>query len=323
MFARQLNQIRLDVSITPKGPLLIRSGRQGADPTRAQLEAVRTTVDGQLSVYIPGSSLKGVMRSHAERLLTSEGLAITPTFDKEAWKVFNQRTKADEAHRGTCPLGRTFGSLNLKSRTAVTDFLPGGHSPVGSSDRRRQLELANNVEIRNGVAIDRLLGSASGGALFDREAVVQGRFDGRIVLRNAQLYQLALVLLVLRDLDEGFLQLGSSTSRGHGFVSVAWRSLVIESRRGRTPEGKLFGAGALEQAMPAPRRENGEPPKSYEFFGGDTIELPVGLNRQSKLAWDQIRVPPERIDELAETLMREKSPWMHFLQEAEGKSWAA
>ena len=322
MFARQLNQIRLDVSISPKGPLLIRSGRQGADPTRPQLEAVRTTVDGQPSVYIPGSSLKGVLRSHAERLLTSEGLAITPTFDKEAWKVFNQKTPADEAHRGTCPLGRTFGSLNLKSRTAVTDFLPGGHSPVGSGDRRRQLELANDVEIRNGVAIDRLLGSASGGALFDREAVVQGRFDGRIVLRNAQLYQLALVLLVLRDLDEGFLQLGSSTSRGHGFVTVAWRSLVIESRRGRTPDGQLFGAGALEQAMPRPQH-NGEEPRSYELFGGDSIALPSGLASQSKLAWDQVRVPPERIDELAEVLMGERGPWIHFLQEAESKTWAA
>lgn len=318
MFARQINQMRLDFSIVPKGPLLIRSGRQGADPTRAQLECVRTTVDGQPSVYIPGSSLKGVMRSHAERLLTSEGLAITPTFDRAAQKAFNQKTSGDEAHRGTCPLGRTFGNLHLKSRTAVTDLLPGGHSPVGSDDRRRQLELANAVEIRNGVAIDRLLGSAAGGALFDREAVVQGRFDGRIVLRNVQLYQLAMVLLVLRDLDEGFIQLGSSTSRGHGFVSVDWRSLVIESRRGKTPAGQLFGAGALAERMPKPGKGDEQ---DYALFEKDSIDLPGGLASQPKLSWDRLAVPPERIDELAQLLV--DGPWMGFLSQAEGKTWAA
>ncbi len=319
MFARQINQIRIDFSITPQGPLLIRSGWQGADPTRAQLECVRTAVDGQPSVYIPGSSLKGVMRSHAERLLTSAGLKITPTFDKNAQSVFNQKTAGDVAHRGTCPLGRTFGSLHLKSRLAVTDLLPGGSSPSGSPDRQQQLELANAVELRNGVAIDRLLGSAAGGALFDREAVVQGRFDGRIVLRNAQLYQLALVLLVLRDLGEGFLQLGSSTSRGHGFVAVEHRSLVIESRRGLTPAGQLVGAGFLERLMPPPGNKDAN--KGYDLFGDDSVTLPAKLELRPKLAWDRLVVPATHLDDLAESLV--EGPWTKFLKQAEDKTWAA
>ena len=79
MFAQQLNQIRLDLSLTPRAPLLVRTGRKGggADPTRPDLECVRTAWGGASSVYLPGSSLKGVMRSHAERLLLSEDVQVT------------------------------------------------------------------------------------------------------------------------------------------------------------------------------------------------------------------------------------------------------
>ena len=129
MFARQLNQIRIDLSISPRGPLLIRSGRKGADPSRPDLECVRTSVDGTPTVYLPGSSLKGVMRSHAERLLISEGVEITETFSKAGMQAFRQDVDGKTAYSGTCPLGRTFGNLHVKGHVAVSDLLPGGHDP--------------------------------------------------------------------------------------------------------------------------------------------------------------------------------------------------
>jgi CRISPR/Cas system CSM-associated protein Csm3 (group 7 of RAMP superfamily) len=311
MFIQQLNQIRLDLAITPRGPLLIRSGRQGADPTRPQLEYVRTRVDGEPSVYIPGSSLKGVMRAHAERLMRSEGLAITDTFLKDAHQAFRQKDPGVVTYANSCPLGRTFGNLHVKGHVSVSDHLPGVHSSPGSADRRKQLQRANDLEERNGVGIDRLLGSASGGALFDKELVVEGRFDGRILLRNVQLYQLGLVLLVLRDLDEGYVQLGSGTTRGHGFVSAKIRRLVIESRRGRVPAGELAGVGEL--------MENGG---GYKFFPGDRMPLPKGLDSKSKLLWDRIEVTPERLDDLAEELVA--GPWTKFVEQAkEVKGWRA
>lgn len=310
MFSRQMNQIRLDLSIIPNGPLLIRSGRTGADPTRPNLECVRTTVDGKPSVFIPGSSLKGVIRAHAERLMRSEELKITDTFSKLAAQAFDQATPGVETYAGSCPLGRTFGNLHVKGHVSVSDLIPGGHAPSGSEERSKELERANAVEQRNGVAIDRLLGAASGGALFDEEVVVQGRFDGRILLRNVQLYQLALILLVLRDLDEGFLQLGSSTTRGHGFVKVEIRSLIIESRRGKSPQGKLVGVGDLLAA------------KEYQLFADDHIDLPQGLDVTPKLMWDRLTVPSGRVDDLAEALV--EGPWIRFLDQAQGMGpWAA
>lgn len=310
MFARDLNRIRIDLSIAPKGPVLIRSGRQGADPTRPDLEWVRTWLGDQRTVYLPGSSLKGVIRAHAERLLTTEEVRITPTFKKSS--AVNQRTPGDEAFRNTCPLGRTFGSLGLKGHVSVSDFIPGGHAAPGSPERDEQLRLANRTEQRNGVGIDRLLGSVSGGALFDQEVVVGGRFDGQVAFRNVQLYQLALLLLVLRDLDEGYVQIGSGTSRGNGWVSAPLLRIVIQSRIRPGSPDKLLGVGPL---MPDP--------EAYDLFPGDEVGLPAGIATTERLGWQQLVLKgKEAIDPFAEALLA--GPWSRFLAEAKRRQgWAA
>lgn len=313
MFARDLNRIRLDLSISPKGPILIRSGRQGADPTRPDLEWVRTWLGDQRTVYLPGSSLKGVIRSHAERLLTTEGIGITPTFAKRKDGAPNQKTPGEEAFRKTCPLGRTFGTLGIKGRVSVSDFIPGGHAVPGSPDRDEQLRLANRTEQRNGVGIDRLLGSVHGGALFDQEVVVGGRFDGQVFFRNVQLYQLALLLLVLRDLDEGYVQVGSGTSRGNGWVKADIGSIVIESRTVAGSEGKLLGAGALSPDSEA-----------YSLFPGDEMELAGLALEKDRLGWRKLTIRGEDgIESFADALLA--GPWSRFLSEARKRrdGWVA
>ncbi len=310
MFSQQLNQIRIDLSLTPKAPLLIRSGRKGsADPTRPELECVRTAWGGAPSVYIPGSSLKGVMRSHAERLLLSEEVKITPTLGAPRPTDFDQGTPGVETYKGSSPLGRTFGNLYLKGHVSVSDHLPGAHE-TDSAERERWTALANNVEQRNGVAIDRLLGSAAGKALFDQELVVQGRFDGRIILRNVQLYQLALLLLVIRDLHEGYVQLGSGTTRGNGWVEATVREIVIETRLGKGQAGTLRGVGALLAKA-----------SEYELFDRDEMLLPAGISAKPHLVWDQVRVGTKQVDTLAEALVT--GPWTTFLAGAKGRRWKA
>ena len=57
-----LCELHLDFAIEPRGPLLIKSGREaGADPTLPDMNFVRTyhPTLGE-TVYLPGSSLKGV-----------------------------------------------------------------------------------------------------------------------------------------------------------------------------------------------------------------------------------------------------------------------
>src|SRR5438067_979243 len=70
-----LNEATLDLELRPSSPLLIKSGEAGEvslDPLLPDMNFVRTRrPDRGEEVYVPGSSLRGVLRSHAERLLRS------------------------------------------------------------------------------------------------------------------------------------------------------------------------------------------------------------------------------------------------------------
>ncbi|HBE17385.1 MAG TPA: CRISPR-associated protein, partial [Cyanobacteria bacterium UBA11367] len=68
MHKRFVNQCTIDISILPSGPILIKA-EEGADPTKPNMEFVETYHAGGRSIYLPGSSLKGAIRAHAERIV--------------------------------------------------------------------------------------------------------------------------------------------------------------------------------------------------------------------------------------------------------------
>src|SRR5437660_7389265 len=69
MLKALVNEARLRLNITTQGPLLIKTGY--ATVIGADMAPVMTYHNGQQEVYIPGSSLKGVFRSHIEKVVNS------------------------------------------------------------------------------------------------------------------------------------------------------------------------------------------------------------------------------------------------------------
>jgi len=66
------NEAILDLSLKPHTPLLIKSGQPTEiDPTLPDMQFVRTRRPdtGEEVIYIPGSSLRGVVRSDVEQLV--------------------------------------------------------------------------------------------------------------------------------------------------------------------------------------------------------------------------------------------------------------
>lgn len=253
-----INRARIDLRFSPATPLLVKTGDKGAQllhPERPDLMCVRTDhrALGE-TVYVPGSSLKGVVRSAAERVLRSLELPCCDPMDHRS-RCHDAASKEGDAiarkgregvehpmaavHRMLCLACRTFGSQAMASRVSFSDAYP---TPATA-------ERANRTETRNGVSIDRGTGGPARGKLFEMEVVVGGDFETSIHLANYELWQLGLVAVVLGDLDDGFIRLGSAKSRGLGRVTVDVTGLVADQIGRR---GALVGVGALRDDLVEP-----------------------------------------------------------------------
>jgi len=281
MFKQSYNRAVLRIRLETVTPLLIKAGDAGLDPTAAELTCVRTrhAMHGT-TVYIPGSSLKGVIRAAAEatvrgQTFSRDGSAVIGACNPlehatSCGRFAGKQMTSTDVHKNQCLACRVFGSLALKGRSSVRDLFPWNEKGVsstlpGAENHRR----ANQVEIRHGVAIDRVVGSVRHGP-FDQELVPAGiSFWGEIALENYQVWQLGLLVQGLDEITDGFAQLGSSKSRGLGVARVEVESILHEQpvRAGNRP----MGAGAMvsqdEQSAYGMFRDSELPPTMGELRG--------------------------------------------------------
>lgn len=272
MFKRHLNELTIHFTITPDGPILIKAGDTGAvDPTRPDMEFVRTWYNGQETVYLPGSSLKGMIRAHCEKVARTvsngnhngaEGrdhmarrMACNPLLDKSAdpeggcgekfsrlWP--SKSPAAEEAMRYSCFVCQMFGNTALASHVRLSDAYPTAEF----------MAIANRTEERHGVAIDRVYGSVAVGP-FQFETVTHGVFAGTLTVRNFTTAQLGLLGLALRDLQEQRVSIGFAKSRGLGRIktTIARTSLrypsgeYLETAEGQrlVQDGAISGVASL------------------------------------------------------------------------------
>jgi hypothetical protein len=146
-----------------------------------------------------------------------------------------------------CYACRTFGSLELASRTRFCDAYP--WKPGASRDEMENGAKQIIIETRTNVMIDRRRGTAAGGSLFDLEVVSSGNFYGEIIIRNYQLWQIALLALVIRDMQEGYQRLGGLKSRGFGWVNAQVEDFAFQQFGALTCDENtpsLRGIGAIE-----------------------------------------------------------------------------
>jgi len=257
LFDTFTGRLRLEVLLTTRTALHIGAGGSG-DPLGTDLPVVR---DGSGRPYIPGSSLKGVLRSAAEALFHGAPFADrSPRPALSACRIMaglpcvthqrvdevrkekeaedhaqNDRSRpldisrmvAEMVWAESCSVCRIFGSLELASRARFPDLPLAGDLPP--------------LELRNGVGIDRDKGLAADRVLYDFEAVPPGTsFRLTVVLDNPDDADAGLLLYLFHELDQGNLALGGKASRGLGLVQVQWESIVETRIREENPFADLL-----------------------------------------------------------------------------------
>lgn len=265
MLKKLTNEAFCTLHITTTGPLLVKSGH--ASISGPDMTPVLTFRNSRQEVFIPGSSLKGVFRSHVEKVVGSlkPHVACYPfeinnekrpadreqrqrDFRDSCGGMFTQYAKrhrdyleniTDRVYAASCPVCRLFGSTGFIGRIAI------GDAYLVSKEIKEQ---------RDGVGIDRLTGGTSHGAKFELEVVSTGvEFETDIHLRNFEIWQLGMLFVVLQDLEDELIHIGSGRSRGLGKIKATISDRATNGRPGgfvtstmrasQEPENELWGLG--------------------------------------------------------------------------------
>lgn len=224
MLKKLVNECKFSLQITTVGPLLVKSGY--ATPHGPDMSPVLTYRNGQEQVFIPGSSLKGVFRSHVEKVIRSlkDDVVCVPFGDAFCGDKFENRKKKKEeltneiVYHDSCPACRLFGSTYFIGRIAIGDAYlttsPG---------------VERYTEKRDGVGIDRFSGGAANRALFNLQVVSAGTtFQTDVYLRNFEIWQLGAVMLILQDMEDELIRVGSGRSRGLGHIKGTVSQIDIQ-----------------------------------------------------------------------------------------------
>jgi len=251
---------RLEVTadlVTATG-LRVGRGGEAAEPPATDLPVLK---DAAGRPYLPGSSLRGALRSHMERFVRAlevpprDGRGACNPVQEGEWCVKADQVRAwkqearqrggsdswfsDQIWRSSCRVCRVFGSPWLASRVRIADLYVDGEA---------------RVEIRPGVSIDRDKGTVKN--LYDFEAVPAGvRFRLVLTAENLDPEETGMIWLGLRELERGHIHLGGFKGRGLGQVALenlsvrgvatgqrqALRAYLVEGVLAEIPVGTMDG----------------------------------------------------------------------------------
>lgn len=192
---------------------------------------------------IPGSSLKGAMRSFLEQYLSSEsGKEVIP--DKVHYRreiCSEERPCAD--HKKDKELKNLLKSKNADAEKKLSEYLFG---VAGNNEKCGKLcivcrlfgspysaakfsirdagvddSFENKFEIRSGVAIDRNFGTGVDGKKFETEVVPKGtKFAFRAILENGDDIEWKVTKQLLMAMSLNMIAIGGMKSRGLGEIQL-------------------------------------------------------------------------------------------------------
>jgi CRISPR-associated protein Csm3 len=217
-FEKLTDLIELNLDLQTLGSLTIKAGDQ--PQTLADSPVIR--IGG--APVIPGSSLKGALRSSLEALLSAKGtLVCVPATaipnqikrdrqDAQYLKNIGRKEPCRPNDRDLCPVCSIFGTVGgNQGLSGSAIFLD---ARLGEAFR------PDMVPERTHVAITRDTRSQSGGALVTNETVDAGvKFTGAIRLVNPQDWQVGALLHALEWLRQ--LGIGSKKTAGYGQLDIA------------------------------------------------------------------------------------------------------
>ena len=202
------NRLRITGELVAVTGVRVGMSAESAMPTATDLPVIK---DASGRPFIPGSSLRGAVRAHIERIVRAfepsvgNGKGALDPIDVRKYNSLYDGKSEEQIFEVSSRVDQVFGSPKLASRVRFTDLplLTEGAEP----------------ELRDSVAIDREKESVAN--KYDFEAMPAGvRFGLEIVAENLDDAELGLLLLGVRELEQGNIRIGGFKGRGLGVVRL-------------------------------------------------------------------------------------------------------
>ncbi len=241
--------ITFKLKIIAEEPLKIGAGREVSGVI--DIPVLKMRKDGREVPIIPGSSLKGSLRSFAEGIWAEvrgnpNAIHHFGNYDKgcdscakvqkgrgckewmnQAKSNYKKINELEALLLGFCPACLTFGAHGYKSKIIVSTFYPESF----------------DVGVRVSAQIHRKSGVAQ--HPHKVEYVEPGSsFEGEISLRNPPNWMIALVGHLLNMIDLGVIKLGGIKSRGFGRVRVEVQKVLFNGNEPSRPS--VYACSLLE-----------------------------------------------------------------------------
>jgi CRISPR-associated RAMP protein (TIGR02581 family) len=312
MLKKLINECRLTLTLETKGPFIIKDGRYEkkkdekikdkkqdkeskdspadsipifrgdiTDNIKKSLKSATEAVESEC--FIPGTSLRGVIRSYAEKIartVSDENDSIccdpfdtdieTPSPKASCSKYLDKYPPKNDKkpYSKSCVICKLFGCTATASRIQIHDS--------------KTIKTGCAVT-RDGIGIDRFTGGNSSGAKFINLVLEGYTFTNEITIRNFELWQLGLLAYVLRDLENELIPLGSGKSKGFGRVKGTVSDIKLAYYKDKS--NKLKGIGEL---------------CSDEVYGFISVPVDIDLTPLSEPEWDYRKIfTVESNDEIA------------------------
>lgn len=220
--------------------LSLQEGNWNQDEIEVDSAFVRTWGDrGERNLaYLPGSSLRGSLRSHAEKIIRT---LVYYEFQKI------NRAGQYNSHKGAPLDPGEGGEANLLENLFGTRE-KGGVFTVGEAYPENPVAFENRLKLEDFVAIDRFRGGAAEQQKFNARPFFPKGIDDSSgdlefyleVRAGAEDWEIGLIALVLKDLRDGLIRVGYGKRKGFGKVKLIPESILIDGKEyGSMEEGEL------------------------------------------------------------------------------------
>jgi len=216
MFHKFKNRVKLSATLKAETGLYVGAGQESFSPLAVQ-GSVMKNANGH--PYIPGSSLKGVLRSFLEsvqnNVYNEKSAQDCVSCNRELDDKEARKAKGDPEdvavyiEQNSCPACRLFGSGIMAGKLKFADAT------------LKTPEAWLGTEVRTGNAIDRDTHTVIDRALFDTEVIPSGtEFLFRVSAENLTGKEATIFSELMLHFAEGGISVGGRSRAGLGVVSV-------------------------------------------------------------------------------------------------------